>query len=451
MHLNDLILGEDDFPSKLGNSHQAQNIIDYLNSLGVQIAILEDLYIDRDYMIDYQRFFCRSFENIPKVTKRLHFFSKDVSHDFKSLFENYCEESRNNLQNHYLGFVTVRPIKDINNEPLIGRTLLEPYPSLINGNHLRIENKISLFGINLVIHSAPFQAQDQGVSACATIALWTAFRSLKNLFDIPSLSPVEITEASTSYPSPGRIFPQRGLSFEQMITGIRSINLDVEVINAVPLSQIIPEIVPEIVPSIIPNDHHITTAIKAYIDMDIPLIAALSLKNDCEIIGHHAAVITGYKCDSNGKITELYVHDDQIGPYSRTLPDSDFRRWINSWTTSNQCSVLELEKLIVPIYHKIRQVFLGIYIRQLETIIRITEFLDDDIDVNLFLSSVQKYKTDLLEYNNNISNKIESSTKALPRFLWILRVTHQNQFLYDEVFDGTAIYPKSLLKVEYEL
>ena len=313
-----------------------------------------------------------------------------------------------------------------------------------------IPNKVSLFGITLEIESIPFQAQDQGVSACATIAIWTALRSLTKVFDINSLSPAEITEASTSFPSLARIFPQSGLNLEQMITGIRSMNLDVEVIESVSLS----ELVPELVPGLVPEDHLITTAIKAYLAMGVPLIAALRLERDCELVGCHAVVITGYRCDSNGHITELYVHDDQIRPYSEVLPNGDFRKWLNEWTNSYGFDVVRLEKLIVPVYHKISQVFLGVYIQQLEMINKLQrlfanddQFHIDDIDVQLFLSSVQDYKANLLQ--SDIANKTETLLKPLPLYIWVLRVSHQKQIEFDIVYDGTAVYPRQLLRVEY--
>ncbi len=81
MPLVQAISDKNDFYLFLGSSYQAKNILKYLDQLMVKSAVLEDPYIDWDYMIDYQRFFCRSFAPTPKVTKRLHFFSKDVAPD----------------------------------------------------------------------------------------------------------------------------------------------------------------------------------------------------------------------------------------------------------------------------------------------------------------------------------------------------------------------------------
>ncbi len=351
-----------------------------------------------------------------------------------------------------MGFVIIKPIKDKNDNPLIGRTLLKPYHPInesstdgspIYEHYLAFGNEVSLYGITLGVESVPFQAQDQGVSACATIALWTVLRTLTKIFSMSRLSPVEITEASTSYPTLSRIFPQTGLSIEQMITGMRSVDLDVEVLNIMSLQQIVLE--KEILAEILPTDHVVTTAIKAYLKMDIPLIATLSLKTDDKLVGHHAIVITGYQCDSDENITEIYVHDDQIGPYSKVLPDGDFRRWNSEWVTSNECDTVELDHLLVPVLPKVRQVFTYMYNEYLEAIKKLHPVPYEY--VKLFLSSVQKYKKELLLYD--FDHKTEVLTKSLPRYLWIIRVSNHEQIIRDYVYDGTATYISKLLTVKY--
>ena len=100
-----------------------------------------------------------------------------------------------------------------------------------------------------------------------------------------------------------------------------------------------------------------------YIKAGFPLIGALKLSKEKEkYTWRHAAVITGYRCDNNGNLKELYVHDDQIGPYGRVKPvNGCFKLWENEWCDEYKYDNVELEKLLVPIYPKIRFTFMRMY------------------------------------------------------------------------------------------
>ncbi len=323
-----------------GNGRPAEKIFGYLTDQNAKTIIIEKGYIDKHYLIDFQKFYSRAHKSPGKDTTRIHFFEKDFTKkDFES--ELNKEESKD-LQDSYLGFIIVKPIVSKCGEPVIGRTLLKTYPST-SGSKMRKYIKkrfdVSLFGIKLFVDSIPFQEQDFGVSACATIALWTALQALSSSFDVSNYSPSEITEMAAECPSPFRVFPQiEGLTLPQVLTCIRYAGLDVE--------YIIPD----------GNDDIINTAVKAYVDGGIPIIATLEFSAN----EHHAVVITGYQTNENGKITEYYVHDDQIGPYARVEPNPNFLFWKNEWSEEDGYTV-ELGELIVPIYHKIRLLFYHIY------------------------------------------------------------------------------------------
>ena len=158
----------------------------------------------------------------------------------------------------------------------------------------------------------PSQVQDQGASACATIALRPALPSLVYRYGIPGHSPAEITEIATLRPGPSRIFHSEGLYVYQIIKYIQSTGTDVEVIRA--------------------TTETIPVAVKAYINANLSPIALLELKKKAKEPEWHAALISGYQCDEKRNLKELYVHDDQIGPYNRVKPVNDnFEFWDNEW------------------------------------------------------------------------------------------------------------------------
>ena len=128
------------------------------------------------------------------------------------------------------------------------------------------------------------------------------------------------------------------------------------------------------------------------------------------------------------------------------LPDGSFKSWKNEWNDFGY--EVELEKLLIPIYPKIRLPFLRIYIEYL----KIKEHLSDvlsEYDVELHLTTINKYKNFLIA--NPIKDKLEILTKSLPRFLWIVRLFHKNQLIGDQVYDGTSVYIKSVISVKFEL
>jgi len=418
----------DNFQNFFRESFQASYLYKYLSKLNARVLINEAEYIDRDYIIDYQKFYSRSFDRIDKFTRRIHFFSSEFTD--KDLEQWLSDGRAEEMKNSYLGFVVVKPIQDPKGNPLIGRTLLQPFPITVDEKRKRFyissEYDVSLFGLSLKIKCVPFQVQDRGVSACATVALWTAFQSLPRDFGHYPLSPAEITETATMFPSIFRMFPQEGLTLEQMINCIKSVGLDVETVIAA-------------------DSDVVTTAVKAYTYAGVPLIGTLRLKKGRDEKDYHAVVIVGYQHDVNGNVTELYVHDDQIGPYSRvTSRDGDFRFWENEWKDRGY-EEIELKELLIPVYHKIRLPFWRMYLHYIYK----KNKAEEDVNIDLYLTTVQKYKNFLLK--RKIKNKVEILKKNFPRFLWIERIFKKNKDepIQDDVFDGTAVDWKKIATIEY--
>ena len=330
----------------LGKSKQAKYIFNYLDSNDVKAktGVIEENYIDKDYLLDYAGFYSRSFESYARHTKRIHFFSKSFDQEY---FENLLvsrEKTRDKRLGKYLGFVVIKLFRNSNSksDPLIGRTLLTPYFEKIRrttlGSNPDTRHFISseyhpnLYGLDLRIKSLPFQAQDNAVSACATSCLWIANSQLSNIFDTPKLSPIEVTNKATRFVGDSRSLPNSGLTLKQMLDFLTGINLDFEYFSPHATRQEFPTDLADIT-KFIPD------TVKAFIDAGIPIIAGLTLKkyvdepNGKEAIGKedrdiekaddHAVVICGYRENHDGNVNTLYVHDDQIGPYSKVKSASD--------------------------------------------------------------------------------------------------------------------------------
>ena len=161
---------------------------------------MESHYIDHTFMHDDAVYYVRSLRSYPNFTKRVHFFTKAFDDNrWRKMIERAGQGAHSRIQNElqkcYLGFSVIRPLPD---SP-IGRTVLPAiFPTDSSFATTRPHN-VHLAGFSLHVEGVPFQSQDQGVSACATTALWSALDCVANKEAITVSSPASITESATRY------------------------------------------------------------------------------------------------------------------------------------------------------------------------------------------------------------------------------------------------------------
>jgi hypothetical protein len=347
----------------------------------------------------------------------------------------------NKLKKSYLGFVVIKPIKNSDGAPLVGRTILQTYPSVVDDEKrffLTGKSSASLFGIPFDLNSLPFQAQDKAVSACATIALWISLYVLKEFFEISTSSPFEVTERSVSFPAEHRNFPSSGLNILQIKNYFNVLGLETEIINIEKLAKFNANLANDI----------IVDAVKAFINIGIglPIITTLKIININGFESFHAVVISGYR-HQNDNIKELYIHDDQIGPYSKVEFDGDVIRWKNEWVKDYGYKEVLVQKLIVPVYPKIRLSFGSIY----DVLLKHREMINqknEKLHADLYLMQVKEYKKFLLECS--IEDKEKILIEPLPRFLWIIRTHLFGIPILDFVYDGTLVFPTKIKNIHFK-
>lgn len=415
------------------NSVQGRHIQAFLKRLGAKTVVIEPDYIDKDFLLDYQKFYCRSFYAPDRKTTRLHFF-KDKQFSQED-FVNYLKSGEiDELISNYLGFSVIKPMENKNGEKLIGYTILDPCRGQDvppNNTFLRIEKKLSLYGIPLEILGLPYQNQDRRVSACATAAIWVSQYPLNNLFSVKTRSPCEIREEAIITPSIYRSFPTSGLSLQQMISYFKSNNLDVEQIG-----------IRDDEDNLLVDPKIIEDVIKAYLHCGLPVIAKLILKKPGSEDGYHAVVISGYETGNNGSITKIYIHDDGIGPYTKTKLGTDMSDWKNEWTEEYGYSKVLVDWLLIPIYPKVRITFPRMYKLYTDRSLRSTS-----IKFDIILSQLNQYKEYLLDKSVEDKEKILST--GFPRFLWIIRSSYNGVPIEDHIYDGTSVFPKEIATVKY--
>ena len=312
------------FLNDLKESTQKKYITKYLQDLGAKTTISE-VYFDRDYLSEISSYYYQCTDHYDNACKRIHIFSTQKS---KELFEKAIsnnEDALKELQEAYLGYTIIRPIK---NAPF-GKTILAWYKE---SKEKRVvtqrEYTADICGLTLRINGLAWQQQDQGVSACATVALWSMLQSsaLDDYYYIPTTS--EITEAAHKTASLGsKIYPSEGLTMYQVCESIKEIRLtpclltgDLHKIN---------------------NDNYFSkerflNLCGSFIRSGYPVLIGGMLYDFSteEHQGHHAICMVGFKNEQNQtelnssyeSIKYLYINDDNIGLNVRfkveTCPDN---------------------------------------------------------------------------------------------------------------------------------
>jgi hypothetical protein len=468
-----------------------EHICTILEKMNAKSVIIENDYIDRDYLEDFVGFYSRCFNKYNKNCQRFHFFSVDISTEpLSNLLLN-----PERLQHNYLGFIVIRPLP----RTVIGRTCLS---HVFKNDQTEIpllkDYRANLFGIDLSIKSIAFHEQDQIASACATTALWTAFQSTSTTFQHKMPSPIEITKMATSRRPPDqRVIPNAaGLTLEHMADAIRSLDLEPYVTklgqDAIGL-------------------YFLKAKAYAYLRGKIPPILLLKLTDqENEINSGHALTVVGYDSsvieelassvmetavvsetvlhlpdETDGltqytkntiisglpnlyasKITSLLVHDDLKGPF-QAIDVRNIDAMRNYYASEGSYKV-DPVSMLLPMYHKIRIPFENVFtnLLGLDTLIshagkclNETGYAKysgcvDEVEWDIYLSQINDVKSSLLEYgktiisvNSSNSNSIDFFSrnmfdflkKAGPRFLWCCSLSNNNTKMVDFFFDATDI------------
>lgn len=417
--------------------------------------IIEENYVDRDYLIAFSCYYSRCFEDIGKKVKRVHFIQM-ARDDLEISFQKYLEDPMldhsgftQQLRECYIGFTTLKPIQNRS----LGRTILKPYPQEDNNGKQRVfpvynSYQVNLAGIDIEFKSIPYQEQDSNVAACATTAIWSALGGLARVFDCAKFqSQYDITRlAFESFGNMGgRMFPNEGLYSYQILNMLSHVGYD-------PIYYKVSGL----------DNYFVDNLIISYLDMGVPLLAELHLQKAEFINGRqeintlgHLVVVLGYKCHKGQRsIEELYIHDDQIGCYSKvTFRSNKHLDWINEWTTERHWDRLVNVSLIAPVYHKIRIPFNSVYQYVCS---KFSSVSPDQIEIELqtiqmFRDYIVKGKTSFESIH--VSSPDRKATQigfaellqmSLPRYLWVAKIS-AGEVVIHLIFDSTSYILEPLI------
>ncbi len=424
-------------------------------SISAKTIIVENDYVDRDFLDDYSGYYVRCFKRYRRKCTRLHFFDTLITEEeFNWMLQGKAEDAQlKSFKKSYLGFVVIKRLP----ETIVGRTCLKTYG---DDNGRRHYNTIrcygaSLFGLELAVETLAFQEQDHVVAACATSALWSCFQGTGKMFQHPFFSPVEITKAACDHmPLETRAFPNRGLSAEQIAHAIQSVNLEPYAVE-------------------VTNREILQANVYAYCKMGLPLLLGTCLVDTSgdtpKHLDDHLVTVTGYSLPPvdpiphelsgfltmSAQIDKIYAHDDQVGPFSRMTLDPDEITFVhrdlgkikgNAISTSYDVTAMP-KTIFIPLYNKIRIPLEPIRDIVIDFDEHIEAFRDLDLLSlpqrlvwDIYLMTINQFKKSVLESDwSGGKDKRELLLKQMPRFLWRATAFCDKMPVMDLLFDATDI------------
>lgn len=415
-------------------------IFRYLARIRCVSVVIEEHYIDRDYIDDHSYFYSKNLSDPVNYCSRAFFFSStaaDTRRAVRELTENahlgtekFVSLCREFSDRAFLGFCTIKPLPGAP----VGRTVLRHLPEMSDsGEYVREfggcrEYKVHVSGIPLFIPGLAFQQQDIGVSACATVAIWSALQKTTDGEHISRATPAVITRNATQYNLPfGRATPAEGLSTDQMCHAIRQCGKT---------------------PYLVRLDGYRRSIAYIYATIRSGHAAIIIMRNS-ETTKFHAAPITGVKLDysRNGHVghhryerawhylSALYLHDDRLGPYvradylsvsaksilgfSRTSKSDDYQQKLTIACEEDGVPAEEWEPthLLVPVHGKIRLLFADL--------LAIHEHLEQDV-----ANAIAAYILPLVSSDVKLDMYSDS---------WIERSVQWAQHLYGDAEWDTSI------------
>lgn len=415
------------------------------DGLRAETIVIEHQYLSKSYLSDYASYYASCFESYDRLCKRVHFFAYDFAEaDFLDAVTNPAS-THNGLWDRYLGYIIIKPLPDRQ----IGPTLLQCYTGS-NQRHYPVtrEFKVNVFGRNTSLSTLIFQEQDKLVSACATTALWMAFHKTAFLFQTPLPTPNQITvSAKNLFKESGRTFPSDGLDHYQIGNAFQSVGLEFELRT--------------------PNrdlDTHRAADwrgfIYAYLRIGLPVLLFIGIdQEDDRGPGGHLVVVTGYRENPKRfrrsraislaaeQIERFYVHDDQVGPFSRLgfAKDADGSLETAWWPEHDleHKFLASLDSIFVPLVSEIRITYEEIFaaVRPLDLYLTlVAEGPAQDLVWDIYLEFSNIYKNEVRDSADiPVAFKAEVLTRNLPRYIWVARGRIGEALELDLVFDATDL------------
>jgi len=289
-------------------------VIETARGGGARTVVVENRYVDADYRSEYSAFWSLKFENQSPFTRRMHFFSKQLSdaeiHDLPD-------------EHGYLGYSVLRPVP----HGRVGRTVLAPPTELSQATLTCVTDRVSLFGNTLSISGVPFCQQDGEFLRCAQAAAWMCHYPAFRREIVGRRTTAKLVELTPSMLSVQRALPSKGMTQNQLQAVFGSLGQPALFYGMSSLPTVLGVRDPE--PQFdedgdpVPPgrwDTRMISIICRYLNSGFPVLISSA---------SHAFVLVGWFRD--GEHVRFVACDDQVGPYE--VIDSPFDHYKAPWVS----------------------------------------------------------------------------------------------------------------------
>lgn len=265
-------------------------------------AVIEP-YISTDWNDEYAALYSRIFQKVPRITRRIHFFSAKVRYqDLYKLGKPLVEA--------YLGYSVVRPLSSFR----VGDTVLRS-PCTVGGIgkdlvHCRAQFDVSLLGSRLQVSGMPFLQQETSVAVCAGADLWMVARYLNKKGETRRYQPAEITQLATRTITIG---PARAGLFDlQMMDALRQMGLNPVILHAM-------------------HSREAKEFMYTCVESELPVIVGMP-GHVVVAIGHDYEsktkfdAFTGTTGTMSDAVASFIIHDDAKGPYEKVAVGKTYKQ-----------------------------------------------------------------------------------------------------------------------------
>lgn len=367
------------------------------------VVIFEYPYVDKHYRDSYYFYFSTKHNDIKRNSIRLSFFEDNIKEEYF-----FNKDKHIDLQNSFLGFITLRPTK----RNILGRNLISP-KLFKDKEFVLILSSFSVMirGVKLQIDAFPHCSQDEETLSCAETTVLNIMEYFGNKYSeyTPVLPSKIINILSTR--ANERQLPSAGLTIEDLSFALKQLGFS-----------------PKIYSKNVVGDDKLKKILDIYIESGIPVIGALENNK----VGH-AIIIIGreklFKSEDRkeefsnhdfefSKIVNKYVTIDDNQPSYSFVPYQNFTELYED-ISFKDC---ELTNIIVPLYSKIyvdAQLITKFYENIKEHILRDFE----NYSTRIFLVSSRSFKhsiSEQIDLNDDIKTILFET--AMPKFIWIIEI-----------------------------
>lgn len=409
---------------------------DILKRLTDFSAVIEEYYVDKIYRDSYYYYYSAKHFNFDRNCKRVTLFSMCFENQGKT-FHDYSKED---LQEHFLGSIVIRPIPG----HIVGRTLLNPdcfFDRNLTGYIRLARFEMTVLGKELSVDAFPYSMQDGETTSCAETSLLNLLEYYCQSYpEYRSFLPSDITKIVSNHLYE-RVLPTKGLTFDMISrvlceAGFNPVVYSTKNMDAFILKRMI--------------CNYIESGIPLIIGVDIPSVKAQS--HAMVMIGHVLSSATAFQCktltlnktgenfyvyDTTDSIDTFIVMDDNAAPYQVMKMRIEYE---DKKKDRLMIGKYKINTVIVPLYKRMIleavnafDVFMNVLSNEPLRMNSITELYREENLINEYPSEFKSLGTD---GNPFVVRMYMASSKTFSRFRdqqFFFEKRTRTQYIYNTV------------------